>query len=181
MTAVLWNAPRSRRKKPVPARAKNKKSHFIVAGHGTEQNENSRISISIKRTDPRAKNLRRRHAVFSKKLQKSASAFTLRRRGTLWWCPFSSARDAYTGRHSRDAGGFQTHRSTTIGMRQPPWRNPPSETATHLVLLYVGTHPQIADVILGAYVNAAAHGEDRIMAGQNHNWLPLSLYDSVSP
>ena len=136
---------------PFPRAPKAKDLTLFIAGHGTEQNENSRASIQHQAELIRAQNLYAGvHAVFLEEAPEVSECFYLAETRHIVIVPFFIGE----GMHSQEdipvmLGDSKRIVQQRLGMRQPPWRNPTERNGK--LIWYssvVGTHPQIADVIL---------------------------------
>jgi sirohydrochlorin cobaltochelatase len=152
MTAVLLERAREVvEKNPFPRAPKAKDLTLFIAGHGTEQNENSRISIRHQADLIRAQNLYAGvHAVFLEEAPKVSECFYLAETRHIVVVPFFISE----GMHTQEdipvmLGDSKRIVQQRLGMRQPPWRNPTERNGK--LIWYssiVGTHPQVAEVIL---------------------------------
>ena len=152
MTDVLLERAREVvEKNPFPRAPKAKDLTLFIAGHGTEQNENSRISIQHQADLIRAQNLYAGvHAVFLEEAPKVSECFYLAETRHIVVVPFFISE----GMHTQEdipvmLGDSKRIVQQRLGMRQPPWRNPTERNGK--LIWYssiVGTHPQIANVIL---------------------------------
>jgi sirohydrochlorin cobaltochelatase len=143
---------------PFPRAPKAKDLTLFIAGHGTEQNENSRASIQRQADLIRARNFYAGvHAVFLEEAPKVSECFYLAETRHIVVVPFFIGE----GMHTQEdipvmLGDSKRIVQQRLGMRQPPWRNPTERNGK--LIWYssvVGTHPQVASVIL-EQVNAAA-------------------------
>jgi sirohydrochlorin cobaltochelatase len=158
MTAVLLErAHEVVEKNPFPRAPKAKDLTLFIAGHGTEQNENSRASIQHQADLIRAQNLYAGvHAVFLEEAPKVRECFYLAETRHIVVVPFFISE----GMHTQEdipvmLGDSKRIVQQRLGMRQPPWRNPTERNGK--LIWYgsvVGTHPDIANVILERVKNA---------------------------
>jgi len=156
MTAVLLERAREVvEKNPFPRAPKAKDLTLFIAGHGTEQNENSRISIQQQAELIRAQNLYAGvHAVFLEEAPKVSECFYIAETRHIVVVPFFISE----GMHTQEdipvmLGDSKRIVQQRLGMRQPPWRNPTERNGK--LIWYssiVGTHPQIAEAILGRVI-----------------------------
>jgi len=161
MTAVLLERAREVvEKNPFPRAPKAKDLTLFIAGHGTEQNENSRASIQHQADLIRSQNLYAGvHAVFLEEAPKVSECFYLAETRHIVVVPFFISE----GMHTQEdipvmLGDSKRIVQQRLGMRQPPWRNPTERNGK--LIWYssiVGTHPQIAEVIVEQVRSAAAH------------------------
>lgn len=152
MTAVLLERAREVVEKfPFPRAPRPKDLTLFIAGHGTEQNENSRASIQRQAELIRARNLYAGvHAVFLEEEPKVSECFYLAETRHIVVVPFFISE----GMHTQEdipvmLGDSKRIVQQRLGMRQPPWRNPTERNGK--LIWYsnvVGTHPKIAEVIL---------------------------------
>jgi sirohydrochlorin cobaltochelatase len=152
MTAVLLERAREVvEKNPFPRAPKAKDMTLFIAGHGTEQNENSKISIQHQADLIRSQSLYAGvHAVFLEEAPKVSECFYLAETRHIVVVPFFISE----GMHTQEdipvmLGDSKRIVQQRLGMRQPPWRNPTERNGK--LIWYssiVGTHPQIANVIL---------------------------------
>lgn len=159
MTAVLLERAREVvEKNPFPRAPKTKDLTLFIAGHGTEQNENSRGSIEHQVELVRAQNLYAGvHAVFLEEAPKVSECFYLAETRHIVVVPFFMSE----GMHTQEdipvmLGDSKRIVQQRLGMRQPPWRNPTERNGK--LIWYgaaVGTHPRVADVILERVQDAA--------------------------
>jgi sirohydrochlorin cobaltochelatase len=145
---------------PFPRAPKAKDLTLFIAGHGTEQNENSRASIQHQAGLIRAQNLYAGvHAVFLEEPPKVSECFYLAETRHIVVAPFFMSE----GMHSQEdipvmLGDSKRIVQQRLGMRQPPWRNPTERNGKLIwYSAVVGTHPKIAEVILERVKDAAAH------------------------
>jgi sirohydrochlorin cobaltochelatase len=152
MTAVLLERAREVvEKNPFPRAPKAKDLTLFIAGHGTEQNENSRASIQHQANVIRAQNLYAGvHAVFLEEAPKVSECFYIAETRHIVVVPFFISE----GMHTQEdipvmLGDSKRIVQQRLGMRQPPWRNPTERNGK--LIWYssiVGTHPRVAEVIL---------------------------------
>jgi sirohydrochlorin cobaltochelatase len=159
MTAVLLERSREVvEKNPFPRAPKAKDLTLFIAGHGTEQNENSRASIQHQADLIRAQNLYAGvHAVFLEEAPKVSECFYLAETRHIVVVPFFISE----GMHTQEdipvmLGDSKRIVQQRLGMRQPPWRNPTERNGKLIwYASIVGTHPQVAEVILERVTNAS--------------------------
>ena len=149
---------------------------MVIAGHGTERNENSRMAIERQVELIRAQDLYAEvHAVFLEEAPRIADCYKMAGTRNVVIVPFFIS----DGLHSREdipvllgeaksivqqrlqaAMRSGTGKSQNPG--QPAWRNP---TEKHGKLVWysssIGTEPHIADVILERVREAAQWVDDR--------------------
>jgi sirohydrochlorin cobaltochelatase len=152
MTAVLLERAREVvEKNPFPRAPKPKDLTLFIAGHGTEQNENSRASIQHQANLIRSQNLYAGvHAVFLEEAPKVSECFYIAETRHIVVVPFFISE----GMHTQEdipvmLGDSKRIVQQRLGMHQPPWRNPTERNGK--LIWYgasVGTHPQVAEVIL---------------------------------
>jgi sirohydrochlorin cobaltochelatase len=159
MTAVLLaRAQETVAKFPFPRAPKPKETTLVVAGHGTERNENSRRNI-----DRQVELIRAAggygdvHAVFLDEEPRIPECYRLARTKYLVVVPFFIS----DGMHTQEdipmlLGEPERFVRERLAKRQPTWRNP-SERQGKLVWYApaVGTEPHVADVILERVQEAA--------------------------
>ncbi len=152
MTAVLLARAREIVAQfPFPRAPKPKDITLFIAGHGTEQNENSRKAIDHQVDLIRAtKEYADVHAVFLDEEPRIAKCYELAQTKNLIVVPFFISE----GMHTQEdipvlLGEPKRIVEQRLASHQPAWRNP---TERHGKLLWyskaVGTEPLIADVIL---------------------------------
>jgi sirohydrochlorin cobaltochelatase len=136
---------------PFPRAPKAKDLTLFIAGHGTEQNENSRASVQRQAELIRERNLYAGvHAVFLEESPKVSECFYIAETRHIVVVPFFMSE----GMHSQEdipvmLGDSKRIVQQRLGMRQPPWRNPTERNGK--LIWYspvVGTHPKVAEVIL---------------------------------
>jgi len=152
MTDVLLERAREVvEKNPFPRAPKAKDLTLFIAGHGTEQNENSRISIQHQADLIRAQNLYAGvHAVFLEEAPKVSECFYLAETRHIVVVPYFISE----GMHTQEdipvmLGDSKRIVQQRLGMRQPPWRNPTERNGK--LIWYssvVGTYSRVAEVIL---------------------------------
>lgn len=152
MTTVLLERAREVVEKfPFPRAPRPKDLTLFVAGHGTQQNENSRTSIQRHAALIRAQNLYAGvHSVFLEEEPKVSECFFIAETRHIVVVPFFISE----GMHTQEdipvmLGDSKRIVQQRLGMHQPPWRNPTERNGK--LIWYssvVGTHPQIADVVL---------------------------------
>ncbi len=152
MTAVILERAREVvEKNPFPRAPKSKDLTLLIAGHGTEQNENSRESIVHQAERIRGQNLYAGvHAVFLEEAPKVSECFYIAETRHIVVVPFFISE----GMHTQEdipvmLGDSKRIVQQRLGMRQPPWRNPTERNGKLIwYAAIVGTHPQVAEVIL---------------------------------
>jgi sirohydrochlorin cobaltochelatase len=159
MTAVLLERAREVvEKNPFPRAPKTKDLTLFIAGHGTEQNENSRASIQHQAELIRAQNVYAGvHAVFLEEAPKVSECFYLAETRHIVVVPFFISE----GMHTQEdipvmLGDSKRIVQQRLGMRQPPWRNPTERNGK--LIWYsaaVGTHTKIAEVVLERVTGAS--------------------------
>jgi sirohydrochlorin cobaltochelatase len=136
---------------PFPRAPKTADTTLFIAGHGTEQNENSRKAIERQVDLIRATNeYAGVHAVFMEEEPRIGKCYELAHTKNIIVVPFFIS----DGLHTREdipvlLGEPERLVKEHLANRQPTWRNP---TERHGKLVWyavaVGTEPHIADVIL---------------------------------
>lgn len=159
MTDVLLSRARSVMETfPFPRPPKSKETTLIVAGHGTEKNENSRVAIQRQVELTRAKNeFAEVHAVFLDEEPRIAKCFELTQTRNMVVVPFFIS----DGLHVQAdipvlLGEPQRMVKERLAASQPTWRNPTERNGK--MIWYsssVGSDPHIADVILERVGEAA--------------------------
>jgi sirohydrochlorin cobaltochelatase len=152
MTAVLLERAREVvEKNPFPRAPKAKDLTLFIAGHGTEQNENSRASIQHQADLIRSQNLYAGvHAVFLEEPPKVSECFYLAETRHIVVVPFFISE----GMHTQEdipvmLGDSKRIVQQRLGMRQPPWRNPTERNGKLIwYSAIVGTHAKVAEIIL---------------------------------
>jgi sirohydrochlorin cobaltochelatase len=152
MTAVLLERAREVvEKNPFPRAPKSKDMTLFIAGHGTEQNENSRASIQHQAEQIRAQNLYAGvHAVYLEEAPKVSECFYIAETRHIVVVPFFVSE----GMHTQEdipvmLGDSKRIVQQRLGMRQPPWRNPTERNGKLIwYSAIVGTHPKVAEIIL---------------------------------
>jgi sirohydrochlorin cobaltochelatase len=152
MTSVLLSRAREVADKfPFPRAPKSQDTTLFIAGHGTEQNANSRKAIDrqvdiIRATGEYADI----HAVFMEEDPRIATCYELARTKNIIVVPFFIS----DGMHAREdipvlLGEPERTVKERLANQQPTWRNP-TERNGKLVwyAAAVGTEPHIADIIL---------------------------------
>src|SRR5207245_138959 len=143
---------------PFPRRPGLEAITLFIAGHGTEQNENSRKSIEQQVELIRAMNLYAGvEPVFLDETPRISDCYEMARTRNLIVVPFFMS----DGRHTQEdipvlLGEPQRIVQERLKKGQPPLRNP-TERKGKLVwyAATVGTHPQIAEVIIKRVKDAA--------------------------
>lgn len=159
MTGVILERAREVvEKNPFPRAPKSKDLTLLIAGHGTEQNENSRESIVHQAEQIRRQNLYAGvHAVFLEEAPKVSECFYIAETRHIVVVPFFISE----GMHTQEdipvmLGDSKRIVQQRVGMRQPPWRNPTERNGKLIwYAAIVGTHPQVAEVILERVREAA--------------------------
>lgn len=136
---------------PFPRMPKPKDTTLFIAGHGTEQNDNSRKAIErqvelIRTTNEYAEV----HAVFMEEAPRIADCYTLAKTKNIVVVPFFIS----DGMHVQEdipvlLGEPERLVRERLAASQPTWRNPTERNGK--LIWYsrsVGTEPHIADVIL---------------------------------
>ena len=152
MTNVLLARAREVAAKfPFPRLPKPSDTTLFIAGHGTEQNENSRKPMDRQMELIRAMNeYATVHAVFLEEEPRIEKCYELARTKNIIVVPFFMS----DGMHTREdipvlLGEPKRLVEERLAKGQPTWRNP---TERHEKLVWyaapVGTDPRIADVIL---------------------------------
>jgi sirohydrochlorin cobaltochelatase len=152
MTNVLLARAREVAAKfPFPRPPKPQDTTLFIAGHGTEQNENSRKPMERQVELIRAlKEYADVHAVFLEEEPRIAKCYEMARTRNIIVVPFFIS----DGMHTQEdipvlLGEPKRLVEERLAKRQPTWRNP---TERHEKLVWyaapVGTDPRIADVIL---------------------------------
>ena len=162
MTAVLLERAREVvERNPFPRAPKAKDMTLFIAGHGTEQNENSRASIQHQADLIRSQNLYAgAHAVFLEEAPKVSECFYLAETRHIVVVPFFISE----GMHTQEdipvmLGDSKRIVQQRLGMRQPPWRNPTERNGK--LIWYssiVGTHPKVAEIILERVKDSVEEG-----------------------
>ena len=152
MTKVLLARAREVLEKfPFPRQAKPKDTTLIIAGHGTERNENSRVAIVRQVELIRAmKEFADVHAVFMEEEPRIGDCYALAQTKNMVVVPFFIS----DGMHTQEdipvlLGEAKRLVEERVAAKQPPWRNP-TERNGKLVWYSasVGTDPHMAEVIL---------------------------------
>ncbi|HWD91143.1 MAG TPA: CbiX/SirB N-terminal domain-containing protein [Verrucomicrobiae bacterium] len=136
---------------PFPRAPKPAETTLFIAGHGTEQNENSRQAIERQAEWIRGmKEYADAHAVFLEEQPRIEKCYELAGTRNIIVVPFFIS----DGMHTQEdipvlLGEPKRIVQERLANRQPTWRNP---TERHEKLVWyaaaVGTEPRIADVIL---------------------------------
>ena len=147
---------------PFPRAPKPQDTTLFIAGHGTEQNENSRRPMERQAERIRAlKEYSDVHAVFLEEEPRVAKCYELSRTRNIVVVPFFIS----DGMHTQEdipilLGEPKRLVEERLAKRQPTWRNP---TERHEKLVWyappVGTEPRIADVILERVREACQSGK----------------------
>jgi sirohydrochlorin cobaltochelatase len=160
MTSVLLSRAREVVEKfPFPRAPKSQDTTLFIAGHGTEQNKNSRKAIDRQVDIIRATNeYADVHAVFMEEDPRIGTCYQLARTKNIIVVPFFIS----DGMHSREdlpvlLGEPERTVKERLANQQPTWRNP-TERDGKLVwyAATVGTEPLIADIILDRVAEAKA-------------------------
>jgi sirohydrochlorin cobaltochelatase len=136
---------------PFPRRPRPKEITLFIAGHGTEQNENSRKAIEHQVERLRAlKEYAAVHAVFLEEEPRIPECYALAQTKSIVVVPFFISDGLHTQEDIPVLLGEAkniVHQRLTAG--QPAWRNP-TEKNGRLVWYApaVGTAPEVVDVIL---------------------------------
>ena len=152
---------------PFPRAPKPKDTTLFIAGHGTERNERSRQAIERQVEAIRGQNLYAAvHAVFMEEDPRIQDCHSLAQTRNLIVVPFFIS----DGLHTVEdipvlLGEPERIVKERLAAGQPTWRNP-TEKRGKLIwyATAVGSHPGIAEVILGR-VREAADGD--------RNWIVL--------
>ncbi|HXT12070.1 MAG TPA: CbiX/SirB N-terminal domain-containing protein [Candidatus Angelobacter sp.] len=159
MTAVLLARAREVASRfPFPRAPKPHETTLFIAGHGTEQNENSRKAIERQVELVRAlKEYADVHAVYLEEEPRVSQCYELARTRNIIVVPFFIS----DGMHTQEdipilLGEPERTVRERLASHQPTWRNP-TERKEKLVWYAsaVGTDPRIADVILERVREAA--------------------------
>ena len=136
---------------PFPRAPKPKDITLLIAGHGTEKNENSRKAIERQVELIRAMNRYAGvHAIFMEESPRIADGYQFARTKNLVVVPFFIS----DGLHTQEdipvlLGEAKPMVKQRLAAGQPPWRNP-TEKNGRLVWYSpaIGSEPQMADLIL---------------------------------
>jgi sirohydrochlorin cobaltochelatase len=161
MTSVLLNRAREvADKHPFPRAPRTRDTALFIAGHGTEQNENSRKAIERQVEIIRATNeFAAVHAIFLEEEPRITKCYELANTRNIIVVPFFIS----DGMHAREdipvlLGEPERLVKERLANGQPTWRNP---TERHDKLVWyadaVGTEPHVADIILDRVREAAKH------------------------
>jgi len=150
-SALLSRAREVVEKFPFPRAPKSQDTTLFIAGHGTEQNENSRKAIDHQVEIIRATNeYAAVYAVFMEEDPRIAKCYELAQTRNIIVVPFFIS----DGMHTRQdipvlLGEPERTVKERLANQQPTWRNP-TERNDKLVwyAAAVGTEPHIADIIL---------------------------------
>jgi sirohydrochlorin cobaltochelatase len=156
---ILARAREAVEKFPFPRTPKPRDTTLVIAGHGTERNENSRKSIERQVELIRGKNLYADvHAVFLDEEPRVVKCYELAQTRNLIVVPFFISEGLHV---TEDIPVLLGESERVVKQRlaagQPTWRNPTERNGK--LLWYseaVGTAPQVADVILERVCEAAA-------------------------
>jgi sirohydrochlorin cobaltochelatase len=136
---------------PFPRAPKTSDTTLFIAGHGTEQNENSRKAIERQAELIRAtKEYAEVRAVFLEEEPRIAKCYELARTRNMIVVPFFISDGMHTQEDIPELLGEPKRIvQERLAKRQPTWRNP-TERKGKLVwyAAAVGTEPGVADVIL---------------------------------
>jgi len=159
MTGVLLARAREVVEKfPFPRAPKPKDTTLFIAGHGTEQNENSRKTIERQMELIRAMNLYADvHAVFLEEEPRIAECYSVARTKNIVIVPFFISDGMHTQQDIPVLLG-EPERIVQERLRngQPPWRNPTERDGKRIWYApSIGSDPRIADVILERVKEAA--------------------------
>lgn len=152
MTSVLLSrAHEVTDKHPFPRAPKAQETTLFIAGHGTEQNENSRKAIDRQVEIIRATNeYAAVHAVFMEEEPRINQCYALAKTKNIIVVPFFIS----DGMHTREdipvlLGEPERQVKERLANHQPTWRNP-TERYEKMVWYAdaVGTEPLVADIIL---------------------------------
>jgi sirohydrochlorin cobaltochelatase len=146
---------------PFPRAPKPQDITLFIAGHGTEENENSRQAIERQVELIRAMNLYAGvHAIYLEESPCIADCYTLAQTKNLVVVPFFISDGLHT---QEDIPVMLGEAQRTVRQRlaggQPPWRNPTGKNSR--LVWYapaIGSEPHIADVILERVKEAACSG-----------------------
>ena len=155
---ILARAEGIMKSHPFPRLPKNAETTLLIAGHGTERNENSRKPIERQVELIRAQNIYADvQAIFMEEAPRIAECYSLSRTKNLVVVPFFIS----DGLHTQEdipalLGETKKNIEQRLASGQPVWRNP-MERNGKLVWYSaaVGTEPGIADVILERVSEAA--------------------------
>ena len=143
---------------PFPRAPKTRETTLFIAGHGTEQNENSRKSIERQVALIRALNeYAAVHAVFMEEEPRIEKCHELAQTKNIIVVPFFIS----DGLHAREdipvlLGEPERLVKERLASRQTTWRNPTERNGKFVwYAAAVGTEPRIADVILERVVEAS--------------------------
>jgi len=170
MTDVLLSRAREVIEEFPPSRApKPEETTLIIAGHGTEKNEDSRKAIERQVEIVRELNLYADvHAVFLEEDPQVPAAYELARTRNMVIVPFFISDGLHTQEDIPVLLGEQEHMvRQRLQSGQPAWTNP-TEKQGNLVWYArsVGTDPQVAEVILERVSEAAQSPEqDKLTPG----------------
>jgi len=159
MTSVLlFRASEVAAKFPFPRAPQPKETTLFIAGHGTDQNENSRKAIERQVEIIRATNeYAAVHAVFLEEEPHIGDCYQLAQTKNIIVVPFFIS----DGMHAQEdipvlLGEPERQVKERLASKQPTWRNP---TERHDKFVWyaapVGTEPHIADVVLERVREAA--------------------------
>ena len=136
---------------PFPRPPKPRDITLFIAGHGTEENENSRQAIERQAGLIRALDLYAGvHAIYLEESPRIADCYALAQTKNLVVVPFFISDGLHT---QEDIPVMLGEAQPIVGQRlaggQPPWRNPTGKNGK--LVWYapaVGSEPHVADVIL---------------------------------
>jgi sirohydrochlorin cobaltochelatase len=157
---ILARAEEVVKKFPFPRSPKNAEVTLIVAGHGTEKNENSRKSIERQVELIRAKKIYAdAQAVFLEESPRIPECYLLAKTCNIVIIPFFIS----DGLHTQEdipvlLGETKKNVEARLALGQPTWRNP-TEKNGKLVWYSpaVGSAPELAEVILERVREASEH------------------------
>ncbi|PWU08057.1 MAG: cobalamin biosynthesis protein CbiX [Verrucomicrobia bacterium] len=144
---------------PFPRPPQPRETTLFIAGHGTEQEENSRRAI-----EHQARLIQKRqvyddvHAVFLEEEPRIADCWQMARTRNIVVVPFFISDGLHVKKDIPQLlGGSGLGVARLLQAGQPAWRNPTERNGK--LLWYaksVGTHPMVADIILARVDEAAA-------------------------
>jgi sirohydrochlorin cobaltochelatase len=166
MTQVLLGCAREIVEQfPFPRPPKPRDITLFIAGHGTEENENSRQAIERQAGLIRAMDLYAGvHAIYLEESPRIADCYALAQTKNLVVVPFFIS----DGLHTQEdipvmLGEAQPIVRQRLAGGQPPWRNPTGKNGK--LVWYapaVGSEPHVADVILERVREAVAANVSRL-------------------
>jgi sirohydrochlorin cobaltochelatase len=144
---------------PFPRAPKPNETALFIAGHGTGNNENSRIAIERQADLIRAKGIYQEvHAVFMEEDPRIGDCYSLAAAKNIVMVPFFIS----DGLHSYEdipvmLGESEKAVRERLAAGQPTWRNPTERMGKHVwYSASIGNEPHIADVILERVREACA-------------------------